>query len=164
MGDNVEKTQKTKKRVNLINSENNKIYKKQNLVTLIDSENISHTKADKIKKIIKSQGNSIEIYIYAMQNDNATAKWHDEAKQNNWKEKRLSGEREKNKVDNKIIKDCMQSLENNKSADIFTICTSDNDYIPIIEELRKSSKKVILICEKKASDKLRKAASKVFEI
>ena len=148
----------------MINSENNKIHKKQNLVTLIDSENISHTKADKIKKIIKSQGNSIETYIYAMQNDIHTAKWHDIAKQNNWKEKSLSGEREKNKVDNKIMKDCMQILKNNKSADIFTICTSDNDYIPVIEELRKSGKRVNLICEEKASDKLRKVASKVFEI
>jgi len=80
------------------------------------------------------------------------------------KDIRLYGPPAKNKVDNKIIKDAKRAVNKNRNVDIYYIVSSDHGYISVIYELRGKGKRVVVIGEKKASEKLRKSANKFIQI
>lgn len=138
--------------------------KKENTVLYIDGENISSKKAEQILEIAKKQGVLGTKKVYGLQKDVRTKSWSDEAKDLGIKDIRLFGNPEKDKVDKKIQKDTREEVQNNKSVDIVCIATSDKGYTETVKELRKSGKRVVVIGEKKAPRKLRKACNEFIEI
>lgn len=133
---------------------------------LIDGENISYKKAEIILSAAKEQGilDMSQVRVYGMQKDWATKGWSEKAKELEIKDIRLSGEREKDKVDKKIKKDALNKIDQAKNIDIIIIAASDKGYVDIINELRDKGKRVVVIGEEKAPDELREAASEFIEV
>lgn len=71
----------------------------------------------------------------------------------------MAGEREKNKIDNKIIRDAKKILNENKSIDIFVIVSRDGDYTELVQFLRNNRKRVVILAPKNTSKKLKNASS-----
>ena len=141
---------------------NNK--KKVDTEVLIDGENISHRKAPKIMKIAAAQGVVYEGRVYGRQKDRRTKGWTDMARRHGIEDIRLYGGPQKNKVDNKIIKDADKIVRKNKNLDIIVIATSDSDYIDEIKNLRRHGKRVVVAGSKQASKELRNSCNKFYEI
>lgn len=78
---------------------------KKNTMVFIDAENVSSTHAASIENEIWDIGNVAEVRYYAMQKDQATTNWKSTIKEYGYKPILMAGEREKNKIDNKIIRD-----------------------------------------------------------
>ena len=73
----------------------------------------------------------------------------------------MAGEREKNKIDNKIIRDVIKVLNDNKSIDIFVIISRDGDYTELVRFLKSNRKRVVILAPKNTSKKLKNASSEV---
>ena len=52
----------------------------------------------------------------------------------------------------------------NKNVDVICLATSDSGYIETIEKLRLQGKRVVVIGEKKSSEKLRRSCSRFIEV
>ena len=137
---------------------------KKNTELLIDGENMSYRNADTIMDVVASQGILFEAKVYGRQKDMRTRRWSEEARKHGLKDIRLYGGPQKNKVDDKIIRDAKRILNHDKNVDIFVIATSDSDYIDIIKELRTSGKRVVVVGDRNASDSLRNSCTKFIEI
>ena len=74
-------------------------------MVFIDAENVSSTYAASIENEIWDIGNVAEVRYYAMQKDPVTANWKPTIKEYGYKTILMAGKREKNKIDNKIIRD-----------------------------------------------------------
>ena len=132
---------------------------KKNTMVFIDAENVSSTHAASIENEIWDIGNVAEVRYYAMQKDPATANWKSTIKEYGYKPILMAGEREKNKIDNKIIRDAKKVLNENKSIDIFVIVSSDGDYTELVRFLRSNRKRVVILAPKNTSKKLKNASS-----
>ena len=137
---------------------------KKNTELLIDGENMSYRNADTIMDVVASQGILFEAKVYGRQKDMRTRRWSEEARKHGLKDIRLYGGPQKNKFDDKIIRDAKRILNHDKNVDIFVIATSDSDYIDIIKELRTSGKRVVVVGDRNASDSLRNSCTKFIEI
>lgn len=160
----VNKTKITKQTKAISKQSNKTKAKKENTALFIDGENISHKKAEIIKKVAEKQGVIHSSRVYGIQKDNHTQGWTDKAKESGIKDIRLCGDPEKDKVDKKIQKDAKREIVSEKSVDIVCLATSDTGYVDTIKELRSKGKKVVVIGEKKASDELRKSCNEFIEI
>lgn len=138
--------------------------KKENTVLFIDGENISCKKVNAIMDAVKQQGVLFFGRVYGLQKDNRTRRWSDKAREYGISDIRLFGGPEKNKVDRKIQKDVKREITQHKNIDIVCVATSDKDYAVAIQELRARGKRVVVIGEDKAPDKLRNACSVFVEI
>ena len=138
--------------------------KKENTVLLIDGENISYKKANAIISAAQQQGVLSSKRVYGLQKDSSTREWSVKAKEYGIADIRLFGGPQKNKVDKKIQKDAKREIAQHKNVDIVCLATSDKDYTVTIKELRARGKRVVVIGEGKASDKLRNACSVFIEI
>lgn len=136
----------------------------KHIAAYIDTENISYKKGFEIMAIVGEQGKLCDIRAYGLQKDRATQGWSDVAKKFAIKDIRLYGEPQKNKVDKKIQKDILKTVSNRKDIDTICIVSSDKDYVLVIRQAKAQGKRVIVIGEKKASDKLRKAGDIFVEI
>ena len=76
----------------------------------------------------------------------------------------MYGGPQKNKVDNKIKKDARKLINQHKNVDIICLATNDGGYTDVITELRQAGKKVVVIGEKRASEKLRKSCNRFIEV
>ena len=132
---------------------------KKNTMVFIDAENVSSTYAASIANEIRDIGNVQEIRYYAMQKDPTTANWKGTIKLYGYKPILMAGEREKNKIDNKIIRDVKKVLNENKSIDIFVIVSRDGDYTELVRFLRSNRKRVVILAPKNTSKKLKNASS-----
>ena len=132
---------------------------KKNTMVFIDAENVSSTHAASIENEIWDIGNVAEVRYYAMQKDPATANWKSTIKEYGYKPILMAGEREKNKIDNKIIRDAKKVLNENKSIDIFVIVSRDGDYTELVRFLRSNRKRVVILAPKNTSKKLKNASS-----
>lgn len=132
---------------------------KKNTMVFIDAENVSSAHAASIENEIWDIGNVAEVRYYAMQNDQATASWKSTIKEYGYKPILMYGEREKNKIDNKIIRDAKKVLNENKSIDIFVIVSRDGDYTELVKYLRSNRKRVVILAPKNTSKKLKNASS-----
>lgn len=132
---------------------------KKNTMVFIDAENVSSTYAASIENEIWNIGNVAEVRYYAMQKDPATANWKTTIKDYGYKPILMAGEREKNKIDNKIIRDAKRILNENKSIDIFVIVSRDGDYTELVRFLRSNRKRVVILAPKNTSKKLKSASS-----
>lgn len=132
---------------------------KKNTMVFIDAENVSSTHAASIENEIWDIGNVAEVRYYAMQKDPATANWKSTIKEYGYKPILMAGEREKNKIDNKIIRDAKKVLNENKSIDIFAIVSRDGDYTELVRFLRSNRKRVVILAPKNTSKKLKNASS-----
>ena len=137
---------------------------KKNTELLIDGENMSYRNADTIMNVVASQGILFEAKVYGRQKDMRTRRWSEEARKHGLKDIRLYGGPQKNKIDDKIIRDAKRILNHDKNVDIFVIATSDSDYVDIIKELRTSGKRVVVVGDRNASDSLRNSCNKFIEI
>ena len=137
---------------------------KKNTELLIDGENMSYRNADTIMDVVASQGILFEAKVYGRQKDMRTRRWSEEARKHGLKDIRLYGGPQKNKVDDKIIRDAKRILNHDKNIDIFVIATSDSDYVDIIKELRTSGKRVVVVGDRNAPDSLRNSCNKFIEI
>ncbi len=135
--------------------------KKKNTMVFIDAESVSADKCPGIVGQSKSAGEIYEIRYYARQKDNSTVAWKDMAKQYGIKPILMAGEPQKNKIDNKIIKDIKHILETNKSIDVFCIATRDGDYKEIVEYIQQRKKRAIVLATKNTSESLKDSASEV---
>lgn len=142
------------------NSSNTKQIKKKKLVLFIDAENVSYNYATKIMENISKCGQLAEARYYALQKDDSTRFWREQAKHHDIKPILVYGEASKNKIDNKIIKDAKYLLRQNKNIDIFCIATKDGDYTSLVSFLREHRKRVIILGPKGTSQKLITASSK----
>lgn len=138
--------------------------KKKNTALFIDGENISCKKVSAIMAAAKQQGILFSGRVYGLQKDNSTREWSKKAREYGISDIRLFGEPEKNKVDKKIQKDMKQEITQHKNIDIVCLVTSDKDYVDAIQELRSCGKRIVVIGEDQATDKLRNACSKFIEI
>ena len=134
---------------------------KKNTMVFIDAENVSSAHAASIEKEIWDIGNVAEVRYYAMQKDPATANWKTTIKEYGYKPILMAGEREKNKIDNKIIRDVIKVLNDNKSIDIFVIISRDGDYTELVRFLKSNRKRVVILAPKNTSKKLKNASSEV---
>lgn len=132
---------------------------KKNTMVFIDAENVSSAHAASIENEIWDIGNVAEVRYYAMQKDHATASWKSTIKEYGYKPILMAGEREKNKIDNKIIRDAKKVLNENKSIDIFVIVSRDGDYTELVKYLRSNRKRVVILAPKNTSKKLKNASS-----
>ncbi len=138
--------------------------RKQNTALFIDGENISYKKANAIINAAKQQGILFSDRVYGLQKDSSTRGWSDKAREYGIAEIRLSGGPAKNKVDRKIKKDVQREIARHKNIDIVCVATSDGGYAAVLRELRTRGKRVVVIGESNASDKLKSACSKFIEI
>lgn len=132
---------------------------KKNTMVFIDAENISSTHATSIENEIRDIGNVAEVRYYAMQKDPATANWKPTIKEYGYKPILMTGKREKNKIDNKIIQDAKKVLNENNSIDIFVIVSRDGDYTELVRFLRSNRKRVVILAAENTSKKLKNASS-----
>lgn len=132
---------------------------KKNTMVFIDAENVAYTYANSIENELKCIGKVSEVRYYAMQKDQATAGWKYTIKEYGYKAILLAGERQKNKIDNKIIRDAKRILVENKSIDIFVIVNRDKHYTELVKFLRDNQKKVVILAPKDVSKKLENASS-----
>lgn len=138
--------------------------KKRNTLLMIDGENISARKGEKIVDAAKNQGILFEGKVYGRQKDPSTRNWTDKAKQCALKDIRLYGSPEKNKVDRKIQKDAGNEVCRFKNIDIVCLATSDGGYVPLIRSLRSQGKRVVVIGEEKAPRRLRESCSQFIRV
>lgn len=138
--------------------------KKKNTGVLIDGENITAKKAAMIMHIVEEQGVLDIGKVYGIQKDDRTKNWKTKAKELGIEDIRLYGGPQKNKVDNKIKRDARKLINQHKNVDIVCLATNDGGYIDVIAELRQAGKKVVVIGEKSASEKLRKSCNRFIEV
>lgn len=135
--------------------------KKQNTMVFIDAESVSADHCARIVGQCKKVGEIFEARYYSLQKDKSTAAWKEVANQYHIKPILMCGESAPNKIDNKIIKDIKNTLENNKSIDIFCIVSRDGDYAKIAEYIRSMKKHVVVLATKNTSRKLKNIAHEV---
>ena len=135
--------------------------KKKNTMVFIDAENISSDHCSSIIGQCKSIGEVFEIRYYARQKDPNTAKWKETITNYGLKPILMCGEPERNKIDDKIIKDIRKVLNTNKSIDIFCIASKDGDYSKIVQEIRNNKKRAVILATKGTSKKLKEKASEI---
>ena len=138
--------------------------KKLNTELLIDGENIGAGKAEKIMKAAKSQGELFESKVYGLQKDAHTRRWSDKAREYGINDIRLYGKPEKDKVDKKLCKDARKVIRDHKNVDVICIVTNDGGYVKDVEEMRNVGKRIVIIGESRAPEKLRKCCNKFIEI
>ena len=144
---------------------NSNVKKKHPTVDLyIDAENVGAQHADEIIKKAEREGKVSQKKYYGRQKDGSIEPWKEKGKAHDIKPILVSKEPEKDKVDKKIKKDIRKSIRNGSCADEIVISTSDGGYKDIIEEARAAGKKVTILGEKKAPQKLRNAADKFEKI
>ena len=136
-------------------------HRKQNTMVFIDAESISADRCPRIIGQCQSVGEIFEIRYYARQIDPSTSAWKDQAKAYDIKPILMYGEPERNKIDNKIIKDIRRILNTNKSIDIFCIASRDGDFSDIVQEIRSKRKRAVVLATKNTSEKLKGLASEV---
>lgn len=127
---------------------------KKNTMVFIDAENVPCSYAPNIENELHNIGNIAEVRYYAMQKDPSTAGWKATMKKYGYKAILMSGKREKNKIDNKIILDAKKFLTNNKNLEIFVIVSKDGDYTELVKFLRNNGKKVVILAPENTSKKL----------
>ena len=137
---------------------------KKNTELLIDGENIGAKKAGRIMNAALTQGVVYESKVYGRQKDERTKRWSDKARECGMADIRLFGKPEKNKVDNKIKKDARKVVAMHKNVDVVCIATNDGGFVDVIKELRSQGKRVVVIGESQAPEKLRKSCSEFIEI
>ena len=130
-------------------------------MVFIDAENISSDHCSSIIGQCKSIGEVLEVRYYARQKDPATAKWKETIANYGLKPILMYGEPERNKIDNKIIKDIRKVMNTNKSIDIFCIASKDGDYSKIVQEIRNNKKRAVILATKGTSKKLKSKASDI---
>lgn len=140
--------------------------KKKNTALLIDGENISHRKTEKILAAAKGQGvlDERQVCVYEMKNDRINKGWIQKEKENKIRFIGVSGEPAKDKVDKEIQKDAFKITNHMKNIDIVVIATSDKGYVKSINKLREKGKRVVVVGEAKAPATLRDAANKFVEV
>ena len=133
---------------------------KKRTVILVDGENISHKRADEITALSRRLGNVVEQKVYHRQKDPITRMW---TEMSGYKDIRLPGETEHNKIDHKIQKDARKYM---KSDDIDMVCvvTSDSDFCCLANDAVTTGKQLCFIGEKKAPKKLRRAGTRFIEL
>lgn len=131
------------------------------MAVFIDAESVSSSHASNINGQIKQIGELFEARYYALQKDNGTSSWKQEAKKYGFKPILMAGAPEKNKIDNKIIKDAKKMLAQNKQIDIYCIASRDGDYTDLVKYLREHKKRVVVLATKQTSQRLKDASSDV---
>lgn len=139
--------------------------KKKNTAIFIDGENISAKKADAIMREAKTRGVVYFAKVYGLQKDLATKGWSVVAKSTaDMKDVRLFGNPSKNKVDKKIMKDTIHDVAAAPNVDIVIIASSDHGYTDNIRKLRNMGKRVVVIGEAKAPQKLRQVCNEFVQV
>ena len=137
--------------------------KKPNTMIFVDAENISSYCVNSINHELSRIGKVFEKRYYAMQKDPPTDNWKSAIK-SGYKPILMSGKRQKNKIDNKIIKDAKKIVATNKSIDIFVLASRDGDYAELANYLRNHNKRVVVLAPDNISHKLKKACSETRNI
>lgn len=142
----------------VVRTKSDKVQAKREAALFIDGENISYRKAERIFQVVRNRGKMVYARVYGLKNDRFAAGWKGQTdKQPKLTFISILGGSRKDKVDKRIQKDAIRTV----SANIPLVCfaLSDAGYAKTIERLKESRKTVILICEEKAPDRLRQAAS-----
>ncbi len=138
--------------------------RKRNTMVFIDAENISCSNAASIDRIIHEIGEVAEVRYYAMQKDPITEGWKSTIGRYGYKPILMAGPREKNKIDEKIIKDAKGIFDKNKSIDIFVIVSGDGDYTSLVQFLKARGKRAVILAAKQVSQRLKAASSETRHI
>lgn len=133
--------------------------RKRNTMVFIDAENISCSYSGSIDRIIREIGEVAEVRYYAMQKDAATEGWKSAIRLYGYKPILMAGAREKNKIDDKIMRDAKGILNKDKSIDIFVIVSGDGDYADLVRVLRARGKRVVILAANQISQRLKAVSS-----
>lgn len=133
--------------------------RKRNTMVFIDAENIACSHAGSIDRIIHEIGEVAEVRYYAMQKDPVTEGWKSTIGRYGYKPILMAPPREKNKIDDKIMRDTRKILDQNRSIDIFVIVSGDGDYAALVNFLRARGKRVVVLGAKQISQRLKAASS-----
>jgi len=138
--------------------------RKRNTMVFIDAENIACSHAGSIDGIIHEIGEVAEVRYYAMQKDTVTDGWKSTIGCYGYKPILMAPPREKNKIDDKIIRDAKKILDQNKSIDIFVIVSGDGDYTALVNFLRARGKRAVVLGAKQISQRLKAASSETRQL
>lgn len=119
------------------------------IALFIDGENISSKYAEQILEIANDIGTIAVAKVYGLQKDECTKKWTEKATKNEIKDIRLCGKPEKNKVDNKIIKDMKKVILDHSWINTICIASCDGGYAEVLKELRDLGLTTVAIGKKK---------------
>ena len=133
--------------------------RKRNTMVFIDAENIACSYAGSIDRIIHEIGEVAEVRYYAMQKDPVTEGWKSTIGRYGYKPILMAPPREKNKIDDKIIRDAKKILDQNKSIDIFVIVSGDGDYTALVNFLRARGKRAVVLAARQISQRLKAVSS-----
>lgn len=137
--------------------------KKKNMALFIDGENIPAKESQRLFSIVNGIGELDYAKVYGIQKDKSTRAWSQLAlEMDDLKDIRLCGGPGKNKVDKKIQKDVSKEITIHKNIDIVVIATSDHGYVSSVKEMRSKGKKVIILGNRKTSNKLKKACNEYY--
>lgn len=137
--------------------------KKKNMALFIDGENIPARTSQRLFSIVNRIGELDYAKVYGIQKDKSTQAWSQVASEiEGLKDVRLYGGPGRNKVDKKIQKDVSKEIITHKNIDIVVIATSDHGYVDSVKEMRSKGKKVIILGNRKTSNKLKKACNEYY--
>ena len=137
--------------------------KKKNMALFIDGENIPAKESQRLFSIVNGIGELDYAKVYGIQKDKSTRAWSQLAlEMDDLKDIRLCGGPGKNKVDKKIQKDVAKEITTHKNIDIVVIATSDHGYVSSVEELRLRGKRVVILGNKRMSNRLKAACNQFY--
>lgn len=137
--------------------------RKKNMALFIDGENIPAKEFQRLFTIVKGIGELDYAKVYGIQKDKSTRAWSQLAlEMDELIDVRLYGGPGRNKVDKKIQKDVSKEIITHKNIDIVVIATSDHGYADSVKEMRSKGKKVIILGNRKTSNKLKKACNEYY--
>ena len=134
------------------------------IALFIDGENISYKYAEQILEIANNIGTIAVAKVYGLQKDESTKKWTEKASENEIKDIRLCGKPEKNKVDNKIIKDMKKVILDHSWINTICIASCDGGYAEVLKELRDLGLTTVAIGKKNLSNKLKDVCNEIYEL
>ena len=134
------------------------------IALFIDGENISSKYAEQILEIANDIGTIAVAKVYGLQKDESTKKWTEKASENEIKDIRLCGKPEKNKVDNKIIKDMKKVILDHSWINTICIASCDGGYAEVLKELRDLGLTTVAIGKKNLSNKLKDVCNEIYEL
>ena len=131
-------------------------------IVLVDGENIGCMRAEDIDVLARRYGTVVERRVYHRGKDPATRNWTEKAKNGLYKDIRLDGGPEKDKIDRKIQKDARHYMRSPKYARV-CIVSSDGGFCCLAKE-NAAPKKLRFIGEKKAPRSLRNTCAPFLEL
>ena len=129
------------------------------VIILIDGENISAKKADRIVMVSNSLGIDIVRRVYHRRKDPATREWAQKCESGDYKEICIPGRPARNKVDHVIQKEAREYMKKD-DIDLVCIVSSDGDFCCLEADAANAGKELCFIVGKKLSKRFSRSGAR----